>query len=256
MAAFVVGHIARTNPPLARPGALVRALVQAPQIGTSAADVCEAARMLAHRFGYDSDHLEDLECVYESWDGTGFPGRASGAAITLPARVVYAATLAVSARTRRWVRAAAAALVAEASGHRLDPDVSKVFLDDPDGAFDRLSIGKPRSGMRRSPPSLSPPTHGRRRRPSTNRCGRWRTSSTSSHRGCAATRPAWPRSRSAAADAAGLPADQVRAVRRAGWLHDVGRIGVSSGVWARDRRLTPHEWEQVRLASRTTPSVC
>ena len=52
---------------------------------------------------------------------------------------------------------------------------------------------------------------------------------------------------SAAADAAGLPADQVRAVRRAGWLHDVGRIGVSAGVWARDGRLTPHEWEQVRL---------
>ena len=82
MAAFALGHVIRTNPPLARPSAMARALVRAPGITTSAADVCEAAQMLAHRFGYESNHLDDLACVYESWDGTGFPGRASGEVIT------------------------------------------------------------------------------------------------------------------------------------------------------------------------------
>ena len=36
-------------------------------------------------------------------------------------------------------------------------------------------------------------------------------------------------------------------MRRAGWLHDLGRIGVSLGVWSHKGPLTPHQWEQVRL---------
>jgi hypothetical protein len=93
--------------------------------------------MLAHRFGYESNHLDDLACVYESWDGPGFPGRASGEVITLPARIVYVASLAVAAH-HEGGSGAAAALVAEAAGHRLDPTVSKAFLDDPEGMFDAI----------------------------------------------------------------------------------------------------------------------
>ncbi len=36
-------------------------------------------------------------------------------------------------------------------------------------------------------------------------------------------------------------------VRRAGYLHDIGRIAVSSGIWARAGQLGALEWEQVRL---------
>jgi HD-GYP domain-containing protein (c-di-GMP phosphodiesterase class II) len=36
-------------------------------------------------------------------------------------------------------------------------------------------------------------------------------------------------------------------VRRAGWLHDIGRIGISSRVWGHPGPLSPHDWEQVRL---------
>ena len=36
-------------------------------------------------------------------------------------------------------------------------------------------------------------------------------------------------------------------IRRAGWLHDIGRFGVSSGVWAEPGPLSAHQWEQVRL---------
>lgn len=37
------------------------------------------------------------------------------------------------------------------------------------------------------------------------------------------------------------------AERRAGWLHDLGRVGVSASVWNHPGPLTPHQWEQVRL---------
>jgi len=38
-------------------------------------------------------------------------------------------------------------------------------------------------------------------------------------------------------------------VRRAGWLHDMGRVGVSAAVWEKPGPLTGGEWEQVRLHS-------
>jgi len=53
-----------------------------------------------------------------------------------------------------------------------------------------------------------------------------------------------------AADAAvsmRLPEAEVQTVRRAGWLHDIGRIGVSSAVWEHPGPLSAHQWEQIRL---------
>jgi HD-GYP domain-containing protein (c-di-GMP phosphodiesterase class II) len=45
----------------------------------------------------------------------------------------------------------------------------------------------------------------------------------------------------------GLPDAEVRTVRRVGWLHDIGRIGVSSAVWGHAGPLSAHQREQVRL---------
>ena len=36
-------------------------------------------------------------------------------------------------------------------------------------------------------------------------------------------------------------------LRRAGYVHDIGRIAVSSGIWGRERPLRPDEWERVRM---------
>jgi HD-GYP domain-containing protein (c-di-GMP phosphodiesterase class II) len=50
-----------------------------------------------------------------------------------------------------------------------------------------------------------------------------------------------------AARALGLPAAEAAAVRRAGLLHDLGRVGVSNRVWEKPGALTEGDWEQVRL---------
>ena len=39
----------------------------------------------------------------------------------------------------------------------------------------------------------------------------------------------------------------VTELRRAALLHDVGRVGVSAGIWGKSTPLTEREWEQVRL---------
>ena len=51
----------------------------------------------------------------------------------------------------------------------------------------------------------------------------------------------------AAARQAGLPEDDVRLVRRAGLLHDVGRTGIPATIWDKPGPLTSAEFERVRL---------
>jgi putative nucleotidyltransferase with HDIG domain len=51
----------------------------------------------------------------------------------------------------------------------------------------------------------------------------------------------------AAARGLGLAEADAVAVRRAGLLHDLGRVAVPNGVWEKPGPLTHGEWEQVRL---------
>jgi HD-GYP domain-containing protein (c-di-GMP phosphodiesterase class II) len=51
----------------------------------------------------------------------------------------------------------------------------------------------------------------------------------------------------AAGNVAGRPESEVAALRRAGWVHDIGRVAVSSRIWERTGPLSEGEREAVRL---------
>jgi HD-GYP domain-containing protein (c-di-GMP phosphodiesterase class II) len=51
----------------------------------------------------------------------------------------------------------------------------------------------------------------------------------------------------AAARTVGLSDDEVATCRRAGLLHDLGRVSVPNSIWDKAGRLTAAEWERVRL---------
>src|SRR5439155_2856842 len=51
----------------------------------------------------------------------------------------------------------------------------------------------------------------------------------------------------AAAEHLGAGSDEVRTVRRAGLVHDLGRLGVSNAIWDKRGPLGPGEWERVRM---------
>jgi DNA-binding CsgD family transcriptional regulator len=52
---------------------------------------------------------------------------------------------------------------------------------------------------------------------------------------------------SASAAQCGLPKGDVVDVRRAGYLHDIGKVGISAGIWGKPGGLSQREWEDVRL---------
>ena len=45
----------------------------------------------------------------------------------------------------------------------------------------------------------------------------------------------------------GLPASEVRTLRRAGLVHGLGRLGISNAIWDKPGPLGAGEWERVRL---------
>ncbi len=53
----------------------------------------------------------------------------------------------------------------------------------------------------------------------------------------------------------GLAEADVTALRRAGLLHDIGRAGVSAGIWGKAGVLSEREWEQVRLHAYYTDRI-
>jgi HD-GYP domain-containing protein (c-di-GMP phosphodiesterase class II) len=44
-----------------------------------------------------------------------------------------------------------------------------------------------------------------------------------------------------------LPAGDLAIMRRAALIHDIGRVGVSAGIWGKPGPLADGEWERVRL---------
>jgi putative two-component system response regulator len=53
-----------------------------------------------------------------------------------------------------------------------------------------------------------------------------------------------------------LPSDQLTALRRAGYLHDLGKIAVSEGILLKPGPLTPEEWHIMRLHPVVGERIC
>ena len=242
MLAAVARNLAADQPPLRRARALAGFLAAAPQIAQSTTTHCEVAQHLADRVGLPSTVQACLGQVFERWDGRGRPHRVAGEAIARPARVVTFAQDAILHCQAGGVDAAVA-MARDRAGGAHDPAVVEAFCRDatgllspPDGpVWDAVLAAEP--GPR---PTVADHQLDEALRALADYAD-MRTPCLAGHS------PAVGALAGAAAARAGLAAAEVARVRRAGFVHDLGRYGVSAGVWSKPGPLTESEWERVRL---------
>ncbi|MBI1377817.1 MAG: HD domain-containing protein [Frankiales bacterium] len=244
MVRFMFAHTARVSTLPGRPMAMARMVVGAGRIAANSEEVCEAGRMLGARCGYDPQCLADLEAVYERWDGSGTPGRLAGDQIPVPVQVAQVATLTVNAE-RMLGAQAAVELVRARRGRALSPAIVDVLLDNLDEILRPLSATESlwEAVLAADPvPAATPaPADIDSALAAMADFADLHASSLVGHSSGVA------RLAGAAAEAYGLPAAEVDLVRRSGYVHDLGRVAVSAGVWNSAKPLTAEQREQVRM---------
>ncbi|MBB2503696.1 HD domain-containing phosphohydrolase [Amycolatopsis echigonensis] len=243
MAMFVLRHLGRGGPRLRRAALVGRFLATA---GRSVQQImqahCQSASELAGRLDLGEDVCRPLLQSFERWDGRGVPGDAGGADLDLAIRLVQLADNVEAFHDTAGVDGAVA-VARERRGTQFDPALVDCFLNhrgdilaglDRIRAWDEVIALDPRLGAALAEDELdralqafadfadlkSPPRLGH-------------------SRGVA----------SLAADGAtrlGLPAPDVRLVRRAGWVHDIGMIGVPSAIWNATQPWTLAQAERAR----------
>jgi HD-GYP domain-containing protein (c-di-GMP phosphodiesterase class II) len=243
MVGYLLGQIVRTSPPLQAARMIVELPAAVPRLKAGAVAVCEVADLLAGRLGIDPLTRGELVTIFERWDGRGFPGRLRGEAIPRTGRIVQlaeAARMFAAAEDRE----AAVAVLRRRSGGAYDPALVERFCGMADGLLRSLDGASLWDATLAAEPVPRPPLHGEALDEALRAIGEFadlKSPSTIGHSAGVAELAA------AAGAVQGLPERERTELRRAGWVHDVGRAGVSSTVWEKAGPLSHGEREQVRL---------
>ncbi len=202
---------------------------------------CSSAALLAGRIGLDDDVRRALAFGFERWDGKGLPEGIAGTGLPLAIRIAHAADLADVVRDRHGVDAAVQTL-RERSGGQLDPQVVSCLVAHHEALFD-LPADVWQAAIEQTP--------GRSQQlvdadldDLVTALGDFvdlKSPYTVGHSRAVAALAA------AAGRHAGLPAPSQTRLRRAGHLHDLGRIGVSNLIWEKREPLSVAERERIHL---------
>jgi HD-GYP domain-containing protein (c-di-GMP phosphodiesterase class II) len=202
---------------------------------------CVAAGLLAAGLGLPHQVQVALGNTFERWDGSGGPNGVAGDDIPLEARIALFADI-VEVHHRTGGVAAAVRLATDRRGTQFDPAVADAFLADPDGV-----LAQPEdpwaAALAEAPVESGAMSEAEfdRMLVALGDFADLKCPFTLGHSRAVAERAA------RAGERLGLSPDEVVDLRRAGHLHDIGRIGVSSQIWERASALTRDQWERVRL---------
>lgn len=213
--------------------------------------LCEVAQMLSQRLGTPQDVSDLFVHFTERWDGKGQPGELREQQIPLPWRVIDVARDAALQRMIGGVEYAAR-VVEERAGGAFDPVIAHLLarhagdiltFDDEQSAWDEVLAAEPapRLMLRNDAIDRALATMG----DFADLLSKYLVGHSAGVAQLA----------DAAAEHCGFQAAEVTAIRRAAFVHDLGRVGVSARIWQKASALTPDEWEQVRLHAYHTERV-
>jgi HD-GYP domain-containing protein (c-di-GMP phosphodiesterase class II) len=241
---FLLSNVGRGEPLLHRLNTLTTLFVNARgQLSRLIHSHCSSAGMLADRIGLSADVQSALGFTFERFDGGGLPAGVGGDAIPIPMRVAQLADM-VEVHHRTYGVDGAVAMARSRRGGQFDPQIVDVFTGDAEAI-----LAGPATGDAWAAALREAPAHGQRLDAATLdpllvalgdfvdlKCpftlGHSRAVAELASRG---------------ATAMDMDTGAVTAVRRAGHLHDLGRIGISNQIWSKPGPLTASEFERVRL---------
>jgi HD-GYP domain-containing protein (c-di-GMP phosphodiesterase class II) len=241
---FVLGHLGAGRP------LLHRARLGVGFIGGGMKDAeamldnhWRAIDSLAGQLGFNDNIRMSIRQTFERWDGKGVPDGARGDELLVTSRLVALADV-VEVFHRVGGVEAARAVARERSGTQFDPALVELFCDVAEELFAELEETSSWAAVLDSEPGLAKPLPENEVETALEAIADFtdvKSPYTIGHsRGVADLA-------SDAASVSGLPAVDVTAVRRAGLLHDLGRLGVSNSVWDKPGALSLAEMERVRM---------
>jgi HD-GYP domain-containing protein (c-di-GMP phosphodiesterase class II) len=241
---FLLSNVARGEPLMRRLTVMAALFANARgQLARLVRSHCASATLLAQRIGLSPDVQAALAFAFERYDGGGLPNGARGEDIPLPMRIAQLADMA-EIHQRAYGVDGAVAMARSRRGGQFDPHIVDAFLKEPEP----ILAGPPTGDVWAVALREAPERHHRLDEQSLDALlvalGDFvdlKCPFTLGHSQAVAR---------LAADAASVvdfDADAVALTRRAGYVHDLGRIGVSNQIWSAPRQLTASEFERVRL---------
>ncbi|WP_281268289.1 HD domain-containing phosphohydrolase [Arthrobacter livingstonensis] len=203
---------------------------------------CTSAGHLAYRVGLDAGMPAILSHTFERWDGKGLPEGRSGVEIPLEMRIAQLADVAeVFLRTRGLD--AAVATVRNRRGTQFDPELADLFCKYAGELTESLlDIDPWPAALAQAPDNRA--LAGEELDTVLAAVGDFadlKSPYTAGHSRAVATLAA------ETAAEYGLKAAEIEVLRRAGWVHDLGRMGVSNGVWDKKSPLSSMDLERIQM---------
>ena len=201
----------------------------------------KATDLLAAELGLGDDVRRSLVESYERWDGRGAAGL-KGEEIRLTSRLVYLADV-VAAFERLGGADAALSMARERAGGQFDPDLVALLCDHGREVLDGLDRRSHWDEVLDREPGLATTVDEHDLDGVLAAIGDFADLKSPYFIGHARSVAELAAS---AATGLELDPDEVTRVRRAAMVHDLGRLGVSNGIWDKESRLTVAEEERVR----------
>jgi HD-GYP domain-containing protein (c-di-GMP phosphodiesterase class II) len=201
---------------------------------------CEVADLLARGLGFDETFRAALVQNNERWNGSGMPNKLEGEAIALPMRVAHVGQDIAVGFKLGGVEGARARVASHAK-KGLDPALVEKVTADVIEALDAPSIWRAFLDAEPSPHKQLSDDALDDALITMAAFADMKSRYTRGHSTAVSALA------EAAAKQIGLPDDVVRDVRRAGLLHDLGRVAIAAGIWDKAKPLTDSEREKIRL---------
>jgi HD-GYP domain-containing protein (c-di-GMP phosphodiesterase class II) len=201
------------------------------------------ARALGEQLELEQDVLDALGAAYERWDGRGWPGELKGDEVPIAARLAQVAEY-IEVASRVGGVEAARELAREWRGGQFDPAVAALIEAEADVILSGLDGVGTWDAVIEAEPALAVVLSGERFDTALLAIANFVDLKSPFFLGHAR---AVSELAAEAGARLGLSAGELRTLRRAGIVHDLGRLGISNAILDKPAALGAGEWERVRL---------